>query len=267
MSATEVYAGDDAWTEWFELCSVARCPERYASPLTGQIRSAMFAQLARAGFPAEIVRDDDPVTFFDSYFQAKGSRDGNKPLKSYFKHRIAKERLALREFVCGTFFSAKFGRIHDIVRDWIASVKGWKPHSLVGEDGRRHLSWESAAAGDDVREYVGAYVCNPGGGLDRALQRGYVLKMLDAVSSDLKLEKSKVAFLLYATARGIPMSSPEVLDRLAVRKSRAAMIKESCMKAVRNFFADKEVDTGDLGFARVMISVCADAAGEEVAHD
>lgn len=266
MSAPERYAGDAAWTEWFNLCSVSRCSGELASLLSEQIRSAMFAQLARAGFAAEIVRDDDPVTFFDSYFLSKGARDADKPLKSYFKHRIVTERLSLREFVCGTFFSAKFGRVHDIVRDWIASVKGWKPHSLVGADGRRHLAWECAAVGEDVRDAVGGYVRTPGGGMDHAVWRGYVLKMLDAVADELKLEKRQVAFLLYATAKGVPASSAEMLAALGVKKSRAATIKEACMNAVEKFFQDKEVETGDIGFARVMISVCESVSGGEVGH-
>lgn len=266
MDTVERYAGDVAWTEWFERCSVARCPDFLVPPLVDQIRSAMFAQLARAGFSADLVADDDPVTFFDSYFQSKGSRDRDKPLKSYFKHRLVNERLSLRAFICGTFFSAKFGRIHDIVRDWIASVKGWKPHSLVGEDGKRHVTWECAANGEDVREQVGGYLPNPGSRLDRPVMRAYVFQMLDAVSAKLRLEKRQVAFLLYATARGIPASSPGVLAMLGVRKSRAAKIKEDCLKTVETYFADKEVETTDLGFACVMLSVCAAEAGEEVAN-
>ena len=264
MDTVERYAGDVAWTEWFERCSVSRCPDSLVPQLTEQIRSAMFAQLARAGFSADLVADDDPVTFFDSYFQSKGSRDRDKPLKSYFKHRLVNERLSLRAFICGTFFSAKFGRIHDIVRDWIASVKGWKPHSLVGEDGKRHVTWECAANGEDVREQVGGYLPNPGSRLDRPVMRAYVFQMLDAVSAKLRLEKRQVAFLLYATARGVPASSAEMLAALGVKKSRATTIKEACMNAVEKFFQDKEVETGDIGFARVMISVCESVSGGEV---
>lgn len=264
MSKFEQYAGDAAWTQWFELCSAARC-HVYAAALNEQIRAAMFAQLSRFGHPSSLVGDDDPVTFFDSYFQVNGARDIKKPLKSYFRHRIAEEKIPLREFICGTLFSAKFGRIHDIVRDWIAAVKGWKPHSILGADGKRHLQWERAAAKEDARESAGRVVPRPGNRLDLPVLRGYVLQMLDEVSSKIKLEKRKVAFLLNATAQGIPMSSPEVLAELGVMKSRAAKLKEECMKAAEKFFAKKEVETTDLGFARMVISVCAATAGGSAA--
>ena len=78
----------------------------------------------------------------------KGSRDPGKPLKSYVAHRIKVEGLRLLDFVCGTLFGAHSGRIHDIVADWIASIKGWKPRSLRGPDGRRQVIWESA--GDEA---------------------------------------------------------------------------------------------------------------------
>jgi len=257
------YAGDAAWSAWFDLCSVARCGADDAAPLSEQIRTAMFAQLARSGYPAAIVGDDDLVTFFDAYFMAAGTRDRDKPLKSYFRHRMVAERRPLREFVCGTLFSARFGRIHDIVRDWIASVKGWKPHSLVGPDGKRHVVWESAAAKDDVREAAGGYAANPGARLDYGVLRRYVAEMLGAVAAKIKVERRQVAFLLDATAKGLAISSPEVLAALGVRKSRANKIKEECMKQAARFFRDKEVDTSDLAFARAMITVCE----EEVRHD
>ena len=67
------YAGDDAWAEWFEICSVAGCRPAFASRLREQISSAMYARLARAGIPREDA-GDDPVAFFDAYFKLKGSR-------------------------------------------------------------------------------------------------------------------------------------------------------------------------------------------------
>ena len=69
---------------------------------------------------------------------------------------------------------------------------------------------------------------------------------------------------MYATARGVPASSEVIQTELGVKKSRAATIKEACMNAVEKFFQDKEVETGDIGFARVMISVCESVSGEEV---
>ena len=61
------YAGDDAWTEWFEICSVAGCSPEHARALRAEVESAMYAQLVRSGFTREDAGGDDPVAFFDSY--------------------------------------------------------------------------------------------------------------------------------------------------------------------------------------------------------
>lgn len=102
----------------------------------------MYAQLARFGLPREDTGTDDPVSFFDGYFKLKGSREKGKPLKLYFVHRIRAEHLRLFDFVCGTLFGSRSGRIHDIVTDWISSLKGWKPRIVRGEDGCWRLRWE-----------------------------------------------------------------------------------------------------------------------------
>ena len=46
------YAGEAAWTEWFEICSVAGCCAENAAKLRAEIENAMLAQLARYGFSA-----------------------------------------------------------------------------------------------------------------------------------------------------------------------------------------------------------------------
>ena len=132
----DIYAGDEAWREWFDACAVSRCGAANADRLGAQIGAAMYSQLARFGIVRSDVGEDDPVSVFDAYFMLKGSRDPGKPLKSYFAHRIKVEGLRLLDFVCGTLFGARSGRVHDIVVDWIASIKGWKPRSLRGSDGR-----------------------------------------------------------------------------------------------------------------------------------
>ena len=131
----DIYAGDAAWREWFAKCAVSRCGAENACRLGAQIRTAMYAQLARFGFSCRDTGNEDPVSVFDTYFMLKGSRDSAKPLKAYFVHRILVEGLRLVDFVCGTLFGARSGRVHDIAIDWIATFKGWKPRSLRDADG------------------------------------------------------------------------------------------------------------------------------------
>ena len=74
----DLYAGDDAWQEWFEVCFVDGCAA--APALREQVASAMYAQLARFGFARADVEGADPVLHFDAYFMLTGSRSKPKPL-------------------------------------------------------------------------------------------------------------------------------------------------------------------------------------------
>ena len=69
------YAGDEAWTEWFEICSVDLCRPEFAARLREQVSAALYSRLARAGISREDAGGEDPVAFFDSYFKLKGSRE------------------------------------------------------------------------------------------------------------------------------------------------------------------------------------------------
>lgn len=239
----DIYAGDEAWREWFDVCAVSRCGAANAARLGAQIGAAMYSQLARFGIARSDAGEDDPVSVFDAYFMLKGSRDPGKPLKSYFAHRIKVEGLRLLDFVCGTLFGARSGRVHDIVVDWIASIKGWKPRSLRGPEGRRLVVWESA--GDEaVAELEQGCDADPAALLDISPLRQKVVATLEKISRKTKVEKSKVALLCYVTAQDIPITETAVLEELGTGKSRAYAIREKVMdllkKELRN---EKEADS------------------------
>ena len=53
FSWNDRYAGDEAWFEWFRICSVAGCGTEVSDRLRAEISSAMFAHLSRAGVSRE----------------------------------------------------------------------------------------------------------------------------------------------------------------------------------------------------------------------
>ena len=242
-----LYAGDDAWREWFEVCFVDGCTN--ATALREQVASAMYAQLARFGFTRADVEGADPVLHFDAYFMLTGSRGKPKPLKLYFKHRMAAEDRPLDEFVCGTLFGSGSGRIHDIVRDDTA--------------GKRHLVWERAAEVDDARETIGVVSWRPGAALDRAVLWALSHEMFSEVAKEIKVEKQSVALLCHATAHDIPITTPEVLAALGVGKSRAYVLKETCMKKIAKFFSDKGIALNDHLAAQTLLAACESALAPE----
>lgn len=250
----ELYAGDEAWLAWFDLCAVKRCPADMASALRREVESAMYSRLLRLGFRRDDVEGDDPVSFFDAYFQVKGAKDSPKPLKAYFAYRISAEGMRLRDFVCGTLFGSARGRVKDIVVDWIAANKGWKPRTVTCEDGRRRFTWENA--GDEyVAEAEQPDVRDPAAFLDEGPIRAAVEGALEKTSLKTNVEKSKVALLSLATAMDISLTEPAILDGLGVGKSRAYKVKENVMKTLERELRKIE-GTDDPLFGRILLEVC-----------
>ena len=256
------YAGDSAWREWFAMCAVERCGAASGERLRAQVASAMFSHLARYGLRREDACGDDPVAAFDAYFRLKGSRAARKPLKLYFAHRIKAEGLRMVDFVCGTLFGSLSGRIHDIVVDWIATLKGWKPRSLRGEDGRRRLVWENAGE-DDIAQLEQPDTTDPAAFLDVEPLRKKASALLETVSRKIKAEKQSVALLYYATAQDIPITATAVLEVLQTAKSRAYALREKAMETLRRELKNDE-DAASPLFARMFLEVCEATLGDGV---
>ena len=256
-SKDDKYAGDAAWREWFRICSVDGCPPNMAAPLREQVASAMFSRLARCGVGREEANGEDPIAVFDAFFKLRGSRDKNKPLKLYFAYRIKAEGMRLYDFVCGTLFGSVSGRIHDIVTDWIASIKGWRPRTLRDENGKRHLVWEGAAESETASLEM-ADNSSLAEFLDVDPMRAEVEAAIESVAKKIKVEKSKVALLLYAEAQDVPVTNPAVLEGLEVGKSRAYKLKEKALIALRKELSSAE-GVGSPLFGRILLEACEES--------
>jgi len=256
------YAGDAAWQEWFDICSVGGCSAEHAAALRRQVESGMYAGLARRGVTREDAGADDPVAVFDAYFTLKGSRDAKKPLKSYFAYRIKAEGLRLADFVCGTLFGSGAGRVHDIVLDWIASIKGWRPRKVKGPNGRRRIEWENAGPAE-IAELEPSAENDPAALLDIEPLRREMDDLLEKISLKIKTEKSSVAALLYATAQDVPITDAAVLEGLGTGKSRAYAMREKAMTEFRK--EAKTIEGADSPlFGRLLLEACEAALPESM---
>ena len=253
------YAGDEAWKEWFAICSVGGCAPASRERLRAEVESAMHAQLARFGLTRDDAGEDDPIAFFDGYFKLKGSREKGKPLKLYFAHRIRAEHLRMFDFVCGTLFGARAGRIHDIVTDWISSLKGWRPRIVRGEDGCRRLRWERTE-GDGAPVEL-SIESDPAAEIDVEAIRGETAALLERVARKIGVEKRKTALLLYVTAMDVALTEDAVLRALGVGKSMAYRLKDKAMEAVRREMARTEGSDDPL-FGRLLLEACEKEAGD-----
>ena len=266
--AYEMAGGDAAWRAWLDICSVAgvqeQCPD-LAEGLRSQISSAMAMALVRSGYSSKEFESDDPVAYFDSYFLLGSERSeakGRKPLKMLYKFRMENEDISLKEIICGVLFSPQKGKIRDIVRDWIASVKGWCPHSVTQSDGTRKIVWESASEKDEIAvTSVVEYAF--GLRLDSGALKIQIEEIFSEMESELKLEKAKIALLLYMTAQDLTLDNPVVLEKLGIRKSRAYTLKVECMKTMAEKLEMRDVRTDDIMFATLLISSCKAILGND----
>lgn len=250
------YAGDGAWRNWFDICSVSGCPAEDAAALRSEIESAMFARLSKYGLSREDVGGDDPVAAFDAYFKLKGSREKGKPLKSYFAHRIEAEGMSLKDFVCGTLFGSASGRVHDIVTDWIGCLKGWRSRWAEDADGRRRVVWESAPAEDGEASVELAYDApDVADGLDLGFVRGEIAAGIGRIAAKIKVEKRQVALLCLSVAMDVPITDALILNELGVGKSRAYALKDRVIEEMSRAFAKSEI-ADDPAFGRLLVEVC-----------
>ena len=257
-TVAEKYAGDAAWSEWFKICSVGGCTDGARVRLRSEVESAMYAQLARFGLGREDAGTDDPVAFFDGYFRLKGSREQGKPLKLYFAHRIRSEKLRMFDFVCGTLFGSRSGRIRDIVTDWISSLKGWKSRIVRGEDGCRRLRWERTE-GDGAPVEL-PIESDPAAEIDVEAIRGEIAALLERVARKIGVEKRKVALLLYVTAMDVALTEDAVLKALGVGKSMAYRLRDKAMETLRREMRRTEGSDDPL-FGRLLLEACEKEVG------
>ena len=253
MGSVGKYAGDGAWSEWFAICSVGGCSDENRARLRAEVESAMYAQLARFGLSREDAVEDAPVAFFDGYFKLKGSREKGKPLKLYFAHRIRAEHLRMIDFVCGTLFGSRSGRVHDIVVDWISTLKGWRTRIVRGEDGCRRLRWERTEGDGSPVELP--IENDPAAEIDVEAIRGETAALLDRLSRKIGVEKRKTALLLYVTAMDVAITEGAVLDALGVAKSMAYRLKDKAMAALRKEMSKTEGSDDPL-FGRLLLEAC-----------
>ena len=259
----DLYAGDDAWREWFDVCSVAGCSERSSAPLRREIVSAMRAQLTRMGFGGQDVGFDDPVAFFDSYFTLRGHRTAKKPLKAYLAYRMRVEKRKMSDFVCGTLFGTRSGRIRDIVLDWISVLKGWRAHSCRRADGSRQLVWEHGTDIDALSSGLAAAETDSMARLDRAQVVRDVEVLLARLAESVSLTREQIALVVYVVAMNVPLTDAAVLKALKCGKSQAYVVRDRVMASLRAMLESLET-ASDVAFGDVLLERCSATLSAEL---
>ena len=79
--------------------------------------------------------------------------------------------------------------------------------------------------------------------------------LLERISLKIKVEKSHVAALLYATAQDIPLTDAALLEGLGIGKSRAYAMREKTMDEFRKEARTMEGADSPL-FGRILLEAC-----------
>lgn len=103
------YAGDEAWTQWFDRCQVAACSDAEQRLLTAEIESGLSKALARHIAETDFC-NENLVSYFDEFFGRNWSRRNNSPkkalkLKLWDARNTAED--GLRGVVLGSIFAQK----------------------------------------------------------------------------------------------------------------------------------------------------------------
>ena len=91
--------------------------------------------------------------------------------------------------------------------------------------------------------------------MDVSPLRDELRRALGAVAGKISVEKQKVALLLYVTAQDVPVTNPAVLDGLQTAKSRAYVLRDKAIAALRKELAQSGWIENPLT-GRILLEVC-----------
>ena len=106
MSFNDRYAGDAAWRQWFEKCSLEKCEDAYRRPLIDEVISALTRAIKSRQCQMSYGKDY-LVAYFDHHFKLGGSCEKPKPLKQLLLAKATTARNKLRGVVLGSILSGE----------------------------------------------------------------------------------------------------------------------------------------------------------------
>lgn len=262
MTGGEIYAGTEAWRNWFELCAVKKCRTEDQKKLVRQITSSLTLALSRYGLKPADFEHEDLSDLFDIHFVLQGRKTDPKPLKSYYLARIdAKSDEQMKQLICGTFFSAKRGIVRDLARSIIPLVKGWTPHKLHGK-----IVWEAPLEkrfddeGKEIEAHEPVVQPEPPADDPKAWNRD-VVGIFKAVGGK---RKTDAPLLVYSIANGIRPYNEVVWKHLGVKSVMANRKFHQALEAMASYMKKRKLTFEDIGFIKALVAASEKELGSKV---
>lgn len=258
----EIYAGNEAWRNWFELCAVKKCKTDEQRALVRQICSALTQALQRYGLTPKDFAGEDLCDLFDIHFILQGSKTSPKPLKSYYLARVnSKDDEALKKLVCGTFFSQQRGLVRDLARKVIPLVKGWMPHKVDGK-----IVWEAplepkfdddgCAVPPPEQVSLPAVVKE-----DTRVWHRHVAAVFKAIGGN---STTDAPLLVYAIANGIRPYNEVVWRLLGVKAVMSNRRFHQALEAMAAYMKKSKLSFEDVDFVSALIAASEKALGAKL---
>ena len=139
------YAGDEAWTQWFDRCAVDLCDEQWREPLWAQIESALGRAIAKkhirnGRYSKEYIRN-----YFDTYFKlnADESQKDTTGKKKVRKLELMAEIPSAKDGLRGVVKKIMTGEVLSIAREIKVIVDEGESKWVVDAKGKKVLMVES----------------------------------------------------------------------------------------------------------------------------
>ena len=257
----DLYAGDEAWLQWFDRCAVHLCDEQWRGPLWEEIGSALERAVREKRVRNANLARDYVRNYFDTYFKLRGAAEVDKPRKRQIESRIPDAPDGLRGIVLGALMSGEvrtMAREIKTVVDWGENV--WRVNPVTGE---REVVVVSADApppgtGDGGSASLADVLCAPEApsvdeALDAQWYRTCAKRFLLEVAGEKKDEKILVAAAIYVRTYGIPVSRP-VVGRLmgGVQNVAAGNKINRILEMLRRFCKMHDICATNIQFSQIL---------------
>ena len=258
---SDLYAGDEAWLQWFDRCAVHLCDEQWREPLWAEIGNALERavrekHVRNANLARDYIRD-----YFDTYFKLRGAAEVDKPRKRQIESRIPDAPDGLRGIVLGALMS---GEVRTMAREIKTAVdEGENIWRVDPATGRRVLVVVSADApppgtGDDGSASLANVLCAPEApsadeALDAQWYRTCAERFLREAAGEENDEKILAATAIYVRTYGIPVYRP-VVGRLmgGVQNVAAGNKINRIFERLRRFCKMHDICATNIQFAQIL---------------
>jgi hypothetical protein len=284
MCLEDIYAGDEAWQQWFNVCCLDKCAELYRSLLQKEVYSALRRGIRFRRCTLSYSREY-LLSYFDEHFRLGGSFEKPKPLKQYLSAKIPMATNGLRGIVCGMIMAGEvktMARNIKVVEDgaqvrWYTYPRNYPDKKLAGkkvlitaisldvplpgcnsgDDGA-----DAQLTGNNIRQPIdSAWTLVPPAEdnieLDKKWFDKKAYEFIELCGMENKSRKRLIsAAIIYMIAMKISSTNSVIKQLLEVKTPGGALIKVHKMEEnIRKFCKKNDIRPGEIEFMNSLIAV------------